>query len=193
MLNKIMNNLECRKQGFNKVICKRTGKEIKLSECINCPYKEYKMHKKSENIVVSNTKKHNKTQKTVQISLQASAKLQSNVDTLQKNSRKSTLKRKTYKLAKMERERFSLFTDDDSKCMLCGSKYQLTWNEIFRGKNRQLSMKYGLVQRLCLSCHMKYQDDPVFNEIWHKKGQIAFNKHYPGLDFVKIFGRNYLK
>ena len=185
-----MNNLECRKQGFNKVICKRTGKEIKLSECTNCPYKEYKEHFPDVRKMI---KMHNKTVNTVQKSLQTSAKLQSNVDTLQKNSRKSTLKRKTYKLAKMERERFSLFTDDDSKCMLCGSKYQLTWNEIFRGKNRKLSMKYGLVQRLCLSCHMKYQDDPVFNEIWHKKGQIAFNKHYPELDFVKIFGRNYLK
>ena len=173
-----MNNLECLKLGFHKYICKHYNKEIKLSQCKNCPYKKYK----NTQYNVKNCKK-----------LQKTAKLQSNVDTLQKNSRKSTLKRKTYKLAKMERERFSLFTDDDSKCMLCGSKYQLTWNEIFRGKNRKLSMKYGLVQRLCLSCHMKHQDDPVFNEIWHKKGQIAFNKHYPKLDFVKIFGRNYLK
>ncbi len=150
-----MNNLECRKQGFNKLVCKRTGKEIKLSECSNCPYKEYKVQKSSE--------------------------------------KAAKIKQRSSKLAKIERERFSLFTDDDTKCMLCGSRYQLTWNEIFRGKNRQLSMKYGLCQRLCLSCHMKYQDDSIFNEKWHKKGQLAFNTNYPELDFVKIFGKNYIK
>ena len=40
-----MNNLECRKQGFNKWICKRTGKEILLVQCKNCPYKKYKTAK----------------------------------------------------------------------------------------------------------------------------------------------------
>ena len=176
MLNKIMNNLECRKQGFNKWICKRSGKEILLVQCKNCPYKEYKNAQYSKNIVQNyakkckkNAKMHNKLQNTVQI------------------------KKRTSKLNKLERDRFSLFTDDDSKCMLCGSTYQLTWNEIFRGKNRQLSMKYGLCQRLCLSCHMKYQEDPVFNEFWHKKGQLEFIKNHPELDFVKIFGKNYLK
>lgn len=37
-----MNNLECRKQGFNKYVCKHTNKEIKISDCTNCPYKKYK-------------------------------------------------------------------------------------------------------------------------------------------------------
>lgn len=188
-----MNNLECRKQGFNKLICKKTNKEIKLSDCTNCPYKKYRNIqynvKKCEKIV----KMHNKSQKTVQKSLQSTTKLHSSVESLQKSRKKSTLKQRTNKLNKLERDRFSLFIDDDSKCMLCGSTYQLTWNEIFRGKNRQLSMKYGLCQRLCLSCHRKYQDDVLFNEIWHKKGQLAFITNYPDLDFVEIFGRNYLK
>ena len=65
------------------------------------------------------------------------------------------IKKRTKKLDKLERDRFSLFCDD-SKCMICGSKYQLTWNEIFRGKNRVLSMKYGLCQRLCLDCLLIY-------------------------------------
>ena len=163
-----MNNLECRKQGFNKWICKRTGKEILLVQCKNCPYKKYKTAKNCKKLQKT-AKMHNKTRNTVQI------------------------KKRTSKLAKMERERFSLFTDDDSKCMLCGSTYQLTWNEIYRGRNRKLSMQYGLCQRLCLSCHMKYQEDPIFNDIWHKKGQLEFIRNYPGLDFTKIFGKNYLK
>jgi hypothetical protein len=52
-------------------------------------------------------------------------------------------------------------------------------------------MQYGLCQRLCLDCHRKFQDDVLFNEKWHKKGQEAFEKTYPDLDFIKIFGRNY--
>lgn len=169
MLNKNMNNLECRKQGFNKWICKRTGNEINIWDCSNCPYKKYKNAQKNVKKCEKTAKMHNRLQKTVQI------------------------KKRTSKLNKLERDRFSLFTDDDSKCMLCDSTYQLTWNEVFRGKNRKLSMQYGLCQRLCLECHRKYQDDVLFNEIWHKKGQLEFIKNYPELDFVKIFGRNYLK
>ena len=164
-----MNNLECLKLGFHKYICKHYNKEIKLSQCKNCPYKKYKNTQYNVKNCKKTAKMHNKSQKTVQI------------------------KKRTSKLNKLERDRFSLFTDDDSKCMLCGSTYQLTWNEVFRGKNRKLSMQYGLCQRLCLDCHRKYQDDPVFNDIWHKKGQLAFITNYPDLDFVKIFGRNYLK
>lgn len=37
-----MNNLKCRKKGFNKVICKKSNKEITLNDCKSCPYKEYK-------------------------------------------------------------------------------------------------------------------------------------------------------
>ena len=136
------------KQKLDRTLhCKQKKCTIKLSECINCPYKEYK-------------------------------------------NQVSKIKKRTKKLDKLERERFSLFCGD-SKCMLCGSTYQLTWNEIFRGKNRKLSMQYGLCQRLCLDCHRKFQDDVLFNEKWHKKGQIAFEKAYPNLDFIKIFGRNY--
>lgn len=172
-----MNCINLKQKLDRTLYCKHKRCIIKLSECKGCPYKEYKgnynnNYKKNKNnvkICKKTAKMHNKLQKTVQI------------------------RKKSTKLAKMERDRFSLFTDDDSKCMLCGSTYQLTWNEVFRGKNRKLSMQYGLCQRLCLECHRKYQDDVLFNEIWHKKGQLAFNTNYPDLDFIKIFGRNYLK
>ena len=147
-----------------KLECKKSNKVIILNDCANCIFKEYKMHNKANKTVQNYVKKQF-----------------------------SKMENKSPKLRKLEKNRFSLFTDDDSKCMLCGSKYQLTWNEIFRGKNRQNSMKYGLCQRLCLSCHRKYQDDKNFNDYWHKKGQVLFNKTYPDLDFVNIFRENYLK
>lgn len=83
-----MNNLECRKQGFNKIICKRTGKEILLVECNNCPYKEYKTYSSKWNKnginaqwnVKTSLKKenmHNKSQKTVQKSAKIKKKVAS--------------------------------------------------------------------------------------------------------------------
>lgn len=101
------------------------------------------------------------------------------------------MKKKSNKLSKLERNRFSLF-HDGKKCIVCGSIYQLTWHEIFGGKNRINSMKYGLCLRLCLNCHRKYQDNKIFNDYWHKKGQIKFKDVYPDLDFISIFHRNWL-
>ncbi len=108
-------------------------------------------------------------------------------------SNNKTKYNKSPKLRKLERKRFSLFTDDLEHCIICGSTYQLTWHEIFGGKNRPNSMRYGLCLRICLSCHEKYQEDVNFNELWHKKGQAIFVKTYPDLDFVNIFKKNYFR
>ena len=102
------------------------------------------------------------------------------------------MKKKSNDLAKLERNRFSIFTDDTSKCMFCGSSYNLTWHEIFAGRNRQNSMIYGLCLRMCFNCHKLNQEDKDFNDYWHKKGQLAFMQHYPNLDFLSIFKKNYM-
>ena len=145
--------------------CKKTKKTITLKSCSNCRFKEYKSNgNQIKNITDS---KKLKQQKTVKI------------------------KSKSNKLVKLERKRFSLFSMDINHCYLCHSTHQLTWHEIFRGRNRSNSMKYGLCLRMCLSCHERFQDNKEFNEYWHKKGQAIFEKAYPDLDFVDIFKRNY--
>ena len=101
------------------------------------------------------------------------------------------MKKKSNKLAKLEKNRFSLF-HDGKRCMICNSSYQLTWHELFEGSNRQNSMRYGLCIRLCFSCHCRLQEDKAFKEYWQKKGQTKFNEVYPNLDFISIFHRNYL-
>lgn len=105
---------------------------------------------------------------------------------------KSKFRQKSKKLTKLERERFSLFSNNKDKCYLCPATTNLTWHEIYRGKNRANSMKYGLCLRICLNCHEKYQEDKEFNDYWHKQAQITFNKYYPNLNFLEIFKRNYL-
>ena len=151
------------KQKFNqKLVCKKTNKEINIKQCNNCIYKEYKKYTANLKTMCENNKKH------------------------------SSFHSQNAKLRKLERNRFSLFSNDTKHCIICNSTYKLTWHEIFRGKNRANSMRYGLCLRLCKVCHEKYQEDVNFNESWHKKGQAMFIKTYPSLDFRKIFKKSYL-
>ena len=104
-----------------------------------------------------------------------------------------TLSKRSKKQTKKEKQRFSIIYPNLDKCCLCGSKWLLTTHEIFGGRNRPNSMKYGLCLPLCLTCHEKYQNDKAFNDKWHSIGQTKFEEYYPELDFIKIFGKNYQK
>jgi 5-methylcytosine-specific restriction endonuclease McrA len=103
------------------------------------------------------------------------------------------MKKKTSKLAKLERNRFSIFTDDLDTCMFCG-RYASDLNEVFRGRNRQNSMRYGAVQPLCRVCHNKITNNVPLENEWKKKGQKAVMKHYKMTkeEFIEIFGMNYI-
>jgi hypothetical protein len=69
-------------------------------------------------------------------------------------------------------------------------------HHIFGGANRKLSTKYGLVVCLCHYCHNETPNGVHFNRErmdWLRAiGQRRFNEVYPELDFMQIFGRNYL-
>lgn len=102
------------------------------------------------------------------------------------------MKNKSNKLAKLERNRYSVF-HDGKKCYLCDSEYQLTWDEIFKGRNRKKSMEYGFCIRLCLNCHRKINEDYDYINYWQKKSQEYFETHCGSRDdFLSIFYRNYL-
>ena len=115
-----------------------------------------------------------------------------------KNSANSTLKNttlhnKSAKLTKLERNRFSVFTNNRHKCMFCPSTYNLTWHECFSGSNRQKSMQYGFCLRMCESCHSKFQEDKNFNDYWHARCREYWLEHLGTLnEFIKEFGKSYL-
>ena len=100
------------------------------------------------------------------------------------------IKKRTSKLTKMEKERFSLFTDDLDHCIMCGMKREHLHEVIF-GSNRLNSIKYGLVIPLCVKHHLQCHKDSELQATWKKKAQIEFEKNYPYVDFVKVFGKNY--
>lgn len=68
-------------------------------------------------------------------------------------------------------------------------------HEPLMGKNRQLSIKYKLQVQLCFDCHRFAHDEPSqeYNNELKKQMQLKFESEHPELDFVKVFGRNYLE
>ena len=90
-----------------------------------------------------------------------------------------------------ENNRFSIITENLDKCFICGAKKE-ELHEVFEGKNRQMSMKYGLVIPICRKCHKSIPNNKTLREKIHKVGQKAFKNRYKNENFIKIFGKNYL-
>lgn len=101
------------------------------------------------------------------------------------------IKSKSNKLAKLEKNRFSIVTKNLEYCYLCGNKKE-DLHELIEGKNRQASMKYGLVIPICRKCHEIVTNDKTLQDYLHKVAQKEFKKHYKTENFMQIFGENYL-
>lgn len=163
------NNCIYLKQKLNhKFECKRSKKEICLKDCSNCPYKEYK-----------------KCTITVQ------RRIDNNKECTKKSNYCAKMKQRSSKLAKLERNRFSLFTDDLDHCIICGKKKD-NIHEVIYGKNRINSMKFGLTIPLCNYHHKLIHSNPILSNEYKKKGQALFDRAYPDLKFEDIFKKNYL-
>lgn len=105
--------------------------------------------------------------------------------------KKGQIKKKSSRLAKLEKNRFSIITKDLEHCYLCGNKKQ-ELHELVEGENRQASMKYGLVIPICRKCHILVTNNRTLQEKLHKVAQKEFKKHYKTENFVQIFRKNYL-
>lgn len=109
----------------------------------------------------------------------------------------SRIKQKSSKLAKLERNRFSIITKDLEHCYICTKKGMKNiskddLHELLEGKNRQVSMKYGLVIPICRKCHSLVTNDKTLQDKLHKVAQKEFKKHYKTENFIQIFGQSYL-
>lgn len=170
-------NLKKRQRKYKTFIyCSKLKKEICFSDCRNCKHKEFKEIK-----FLSNSDQISKI---------------NNINRI-KDKKQSKIKPKSNKLAKMERNRFSIFTSDLEHCIVCG-KFPVNKHEIFFGNGkRQLSIEYGLVIPLCTETHHNQVEqkgihfDNKLREEWQVKGQKKFEEVYPELDFLVIFGKNY--
>ena len=179
------------KKRKNKPYCILLDKEITFSCCRECDDKEYKENRKNvkidskkSTIFVKKDTFYNKkalnNKKTVQNSLLTTAK----------NCKK--MKSKSKKLAKLERKRKSVFTDDLEHCYLCGNKKD-DLHELLGGRNRLNCIRLGYIIPVCRLCHSKIQDDKEFKMHWAKKVQLHYEEFIGTReDFIANFRKNYL-
>lgn len=80
-----------------------------------------------------------------------------------------------------------------SVCSECNRYTTVQWHHMIHGKNRRkYSDFFMLVALLCPECHAKLHSDAKMDLEYKQRAQQRFNENYPDLDFVDIFGRNYL-
>lgn len=103
-----------------------------------------------------------------------------------------TLKQRTNKLAKREKNRYSIIYNDMTKCCECGSKIGIEKNEIFSGAYRQISITLGMVAPMCHTCHQRFHNDIMFNLKYKTMFQKEYMKTHSLDDFIKTFGKNYI-
>lgn len=99
---------------------------------------------------------------------------------------KPKIKQKSKKLAKLEKDRFSILTDNLEKCYFCRNK-KMELHEAFRGRNRQKSMKWGLVVPICHKCHSKITTDKEFSKTLEQIAKTVFVKKYSEEKFIEEF------
>lgn len=99
--------------------------------------------------------------------------------------KKTKIRKKSKKLAKKEKNRFSILTNDLEKCYFCTNKKD-DLHEVFRGRNRQKSIEYGLVIPICSKCHRK-MDIKLESEKIEKIAKKIFIEKYSEEKFLNEF------
>ena len=97
------------------------------------------------------------------------------------------IKKKSNKLAKLEKERYSILTNNLEICYICKTKKE-DLHEIYGGRNRKTSIKKGFVVPLCRKCH---QNNEVLQRL-QRKMQRKYEKTHTREEFIKLIGKNYL-
>lgn len=107
----------------------------------------------------------------------------------EKKKEVTTIKKKSKKLAKLERQR-----DKDlikaGICEFCG-KYsdKLDPHEIYGGSNRKRSIKHKFVKLICPKCH---SNEAIINQL-RIDTQKEYMKTHTEEEFINLIGKSYLR
>lgn len=106
----------------------------------------------------------------------------------EKKKKVAEIKKKSKKLAKLERERDKNIVKEGI-CEFCGRySKQLDPHEIFGGSNRKRSIKNKFVKLLCKKCH---GDEKIINQL-RVDTQKEYEKKHTREEFIKLIGKSYL-
>lgn len=107
--------------------------------------------------------------------------------------RNKPIKKVSNKRNKLEKNRFSIFTDNFNQCYYCKRKVKenekLDLHEVYGGSNRLRSIKNGLVVPLCRICH---SNEKIIKYL-RIKLQKEFEKTHTREEFIEITGKSYIK
>lgn len=81
----------------------------------------------------------------------------------------------------------------EGDCIYCRNS-ETVRHEVFRGKNRSNSKKYGLWITVCPLCHMMIHNNIGLSHALMADAQVKAMKHYgwETKDFIQRFGKNYV-
>lgn len=102
-----------------------------------------------------------------------------------------SIKSKTNKLAKLEKNRFSILTDNMQKCYLCNRRKEHI-HEIYKGSNRQRSMKNGFCIPICEEHHIETENNSKLDKDLKKECQEKYEETHSRADFINLIGQSYL-
>ena len=85
---------------------------------------------------------------------------------------------------------------NNKECLICLNPNVEEHHVFFGSANRKQSEKYGLKVYLCMEHHrgtngVHGKNGKILNDKLKRFAQIKFEEANPGLDFIKIFGRNF--
>ena len=89
-------------------------------------------------------------------------------------------------LKRLESKRTSVLTDDLDHCIVC-KQHCDDINEIFLGRNRISSIKYGLCIPMCRKCHNRYHIDRQIQLYWMNIGIKKFLEEHSIEEFRQNF------
>jgi len=101
------------------------------------------------------------------------------------------MKQKSSKLAKLERNRKSILTEDLKHCFIC-KQSPVDIHEIYSAGSRKQSMKYNFCVPLCRHCHqnitLNYNDNLKLKKLCQSK----FEENHTREEFMQIIHKSYL-
>lgn len=114
------------------------------------------------------------------------------LETQQRNKQSSTknaeIKKKSSKLAKLERQRDKELTKS-GKCEYCGKVCKkLDPHEVYGGSNRKRSIVNNFVKLLCRECH---SNKDVIKQL-RIDTQKEYEKNHTREEFITLIGKSYL-
>lgn len=105
------------------------------------------------------------------------------------NTVKSGLKKKSSRLAKLERQRDKDIVKEGI-CEVCGNySKHLDPHEIFGGSNRKRSIEHKFVKLLCRRCH----DNEDIKKQLRIDAQKEYMKTHTEEEFIKLIGKSYIQ